>query len=95
VILDAILKPGLKLPISYLGHSMIPPTNHPVWRRLITAEKNLQSSNVGINMLLFNSTMRYKRDPSTANLNQLVSHAHEYFTKFEKVLPAEVKQLLS
>jgi hypothetical protein len=74
---------------------MIPPTNHQVWRKLIVGEKTLRSSNVGINMLIFNSTIRSKRDPSPANVSQLVQHAHEYFTKFERVLQDEVKQLFS
>ena len=74
---------------------MIPPTSHPVWRKLIAGEKTLKSSNVGINMLIFNSTMRCKRDPSLATVSQLVQHAHEYFTKFERVLQDEIRQLLS
>ena len=74
---------------------MTPPKNHPVWLRLITGQKELKSSNVGINMMIFNSRNRYKRDSSAASLNELVGHAHEYFTKFEKVLQAEIQQLLS
>jgi hypothetical protein len=74
---------------------MIPPTSHPVWRKLIAGEKTLKSSNVGINMLIFNSTMRCKRDPSPATVSQLVQHAHEYFTKFERMLQDEIRQLFS
>ena len=72
---------------------MIPPTNHPVWKKLITGEQSLKSSNVGINMLLYNSMLKYKRDGSYATLSQLIQHAHEYFVKFEKSLQGEAKQL--
>ena len=74
---------------------MIPPTNHPVWKKLITGEKSLKSSNVGINMLLYNSMLKYKRDGSSATLAQLSQHAHDFFVKFEQSLQGEVKQLLS
>ena len=73
---------------------MIHSTSHPVWKRLIAGEKQLKSSNVGINMLLYNSTLRYKRDASPTNLNLLTQHVHEYFVKFEQRVQEEVKQLL-
>ena len=74
---------------------MIPPTNHAVWKKLITGEKSLKSSNVGINMLLYNSILKYKRDGSPATLAQLIQHAHDYFVKFEQSLQGEAKQLFS
>jgi hypothetical protein len=74
---------------------MVPAVTHPAWTKLIKGEKQLRSSNVGINMLLFNSGIKYKKDPSPANLSSLARHVHEYFTKFEKGLQAEVNQLAS
>jgi len=73
---------------------MIPPITHPSWSRLITGELHLRSTNTGINMLIFNSTVRYKRDPSPAAMLELVKHAHEFFRKFEYCLKDEVKQLI-
>jgi hypothetical protein len=74
---------------------MLPPTSHPIWKGLITGEKQLKSANVGINMLLYNSSLKYKRDPSPANLRQLVQHIYDYFAKFERTLQAEIQQILS
>jgi len=74
---------------------MIPPINHAAWVRLISGEKTLTTTNVGVNMLIFNSTLRYRRDPSPANVSALVGHAHEFFVKYEPSLRAEIQQLLA
>jgi len=74
---------------------MVPPVTHPAWAKLVKGDKELRSSNAGINMLLFNSAIRYRKDPSPANLGALVQHVREYFMKFEKGLQAEVNQLAS
>ena len=73
---------------------MIPPETHPIWKRLITGEKSLRSSNVAINMFLFNSKLHYEKDPSPANVDELGMRAHELFLKFEKTLVPELQQLL-
>lgn len=73
---------------------MIPPIHDAAWARLVSGEKKLTSTNVGVNMLVFNSTLRYRRDPSPANVSALVHHAFEFFTKYEPTLRAEIQQLL-
>ena len=72
---------------------MLPPTNDPVWARLITGEKELRSSNVTVNMLLFNSKLQYRKDPSPGTLDRLVNKAHGVFAKYEKTLEYELNQL--
>lgn len=75
---------------------MLPPIGHPVWEKLITGEKQMRSSNVAINLLLFNSKLRYQKDPSPANLNLLIIHTYEVFKKQEVILDeAELRQLTS
>ena len=74
---------------------MIPPIRHPSWVQLVSGEKKLTSANVGVNMLIFNSTLKYRRDSSPAVVNDLVSHAHGFFEKYESTLRAEIQQLLA
>ena len=72
---------------------MLPPVTSPIWKKLVSGEKELKSTNFAINMLLTNSRIRYKLEP--AKLDELVKHAHEVFTKHEKTLDSELAQLAS
>jgi hypothetical protein len=74
---------------------MIPPLHHPAWLQLVSGEKKLASANVGVNMLIFNSILKYRRDASPAMVKSLVSHAHGFFEKYECTLQAEIQQLLA
>jgi hypothetical protein len=74
---------------------MIPPIKHPAWVQLVSGELQLASTNVGVNMLIFNSTLKYRRDSSPAMVSSLVSHAHGFFEKYESTLKAEIQQLLA
>ncbi len=61
---------------------------------LITGEKDMRSSNIAINLLLFNSKLRYKKDPSPSNLNVLILHTYEVFKKQEVILDeTDLRQL--
>ena len=72
---------------------MLPPLNHPIWRKLVSGEKQIESTNFVINMVLTNSRIRYKLEPK--KLDELVKKAHEVFTKHEKTIASEVAQLNS
>jgi hypothetical protein len=72
---------------------MLPPVNSPVWKKLVSGEKQLKSTNLVVNMLLTNCRVRYKSDPAT--LNELVQHTHGAFLKLEKTLESEISQLVS
>lgn len=74
---------------------MIPPVAHPCWKYLVTGEKEVRSSNLSFNMLLFTVKLRYKNDPSEANLATLCQHAYDFFVKFESLLSIEVGALLN
>lgn len=74
---------------------MIPPATSPVWVNIISGKKQLQSTQLAVNMMLSNIKLRYKMNQTDENVGKLVKHAHEFFTKFENVYPAEVKQLFS
>lgn len=70
---------------------MLPPLNHPVWKKLVSGEKQIESTNFVINMVLTNSRIRYKLEPT--KLDELTRQAHEVFTKHQKTIAAEVAQL--
>jgi hypothetical protein len=72
---------------------MLPPITNSIWAELVTGAKELKSSNIAINLVLFNSRLRYKKDPSNSNLNILILHAYEVFKKQEPILDDELKQI--
>ena len=72
---------------------MLPTISDPIWGRLVTGQAELRSSNVAINLLLFNSRLRYKKDPSPSNLNVLILHTYEVFKRQEPILDEELKQI--
>ncbi len=74
---------------------MLPPITNPIWEDLVTGAKELKSSNIAINLLLFNSKLRYKKDPTPSNLHILVFHAYEVFKKQEPILNDELTQISS
>ena len=74
---------------------MIPPASHPSWTRLVSGQMTLTSTNVGVNMLIFNSTLKFERDSSPAHVAALAGHAHEFFVKHQSILRSEIRQLSS
>jgi hypothetical protein len=72
---------------------VLPPITSSIWVELVTGARELRSANIAINLLLFNSKLRYKRDPSKANVTLLVIHAYEVFKKQEPILEGELDQL--
>lgn len=73
---------------------MVPASSHAAWKKLITGEKELRTNQLAINMLLTNTRLKYKKDPSPANVQQLSKHMHEFFVKFETTFMAELQQII-
>ena len=71
------------------------PIDHPAWKKLVTGEKQITSKQLGVNMLLHNNQLKYKADPSSANVDKLVQHTYEYFQKYEQIFQTELQQLQS
>lgn len=69
------------------------PISHPAWKKLVTGEKQLTSKQLGVNMLMHNNQLKYKQDPSPANVEQLVKHTYEFFQKYEQIFEAELQQI--
>jgi hypothetical protein len=72
---------------------MIPSASHVCWKKLITGEKDIRSSNLSFNMLLFNLRLRYKKDGSPMNLVKLVYECHEFFVKYAMLLKSETEAI--
>ncbi|MGD0800511.1 MAG: hypothetical protein ABR906_04270 [Terracidiphilus sp.] len=72
---------------------MLPDVNHPVWRQIVTGEKKMQSSKSTINLLIQSSKMSYARNPSPANLEQLIAKMYSFFTRYESTFSSEIAQL--
>ena len=68
----------------------VPPSNHPCWQRLASGGlSKLKTQHLGTQLL----TKRIER--STDPMPVKVAEIQAFFTKWEKVLPAEVAQLTS
>jgi hypothetical protein len=72
---------------------MVPVSNHPVWKKLVTGETELRSTQLAVNMLLTNNRLKHAKNSSPANLNQLCECTREFFVKYEQTFQAELKQL--
>jgi hypothetical protein len=72
---------------------MVPAHTDPVWKKLVTGEKELRSTQLGINMLLTNNRLKYKKNSTPASLNELCQYTREFFVKYENTFKDELKQL--
>ena len=73
---------------------MVPSTTDPCWKKMISGDVQIRSSNLSFNMLAFNVRLRHKNDPSPANLAKLTGQVHDFVAKFETLLQSEIKSLL-
>ncbi|MBI4905026.1 MAG: hypothetical protein HY820_15420 [Acidobacteria bacterium] len=73
---------------------MIPSASHPTWRQLVAGEKEVRSSNLSFNMLIFNLRLRYRKDPSPTTMAKLAGDCHAFFVKYEKMLESEANALV-
>lgn len=72
---------------------MIPPVSSPAWERLITGEKEIRSQNLSFNMMIFNLKLSYRKNPTPSTAVELSRQAQQFFVKFERLLPEEIKEL--
>jgi len=73
---------------------MVPPITDPCWKKMISGELQIRSSNLSFNMLAFNVRLRHKNDPSPATLAKLINQTHDFMAKFEVLLQLEIKSLM-
>lgn len=73
---------------------MIPPITHPIWAQLITGQREFPPSKVGLNMLIANLRLSYRKDPSQPSLECFVARMHEFFARYGSYYQAELEQIL-
>jgi hypothetical protein len=72
---------------------MLADVSHPSWGQVVSGERHIQTSKAAINLLIQSSKMSYQRDPSPANLKQLVAKMHSFFTRYESTFTEEIAQI--
>jgi hypothetical protein len=72
---------------------MLPAADHPGWTQLITGKKQVQSSKATFNMLVHSNQMSYERDPSPANVNDLIAKSHAFLSKYESLFTSEIARI--
>ena len=73
---------------------MIPPISHPCWVKLVNGQKAIRSTNWSFNMLVANNSRRHKQDSSAGNTMKLITESHQFLEKYEKMLQAELAELV-
>jgi len=74
--------------------TMIPPITHPIWAQVITGKREIPPSQVGLNMLVTNLRLSYRKDPSEDSLRNLVARMHEFFTRYGAHYQNELEKIL-
>lgn len=74
-------------------YCMLPALDHPGWTELITGRKQVQSSKATFNMLVHSNQMSYERDPSPANVNDLIAKSHAFLSKYESLFTSEIARI--
>lgn len=72
---------------------MLPAVNHPGWIQLITGKMPVQSSKATLNLLIHSNKMSYERDPSPANVKDLIAKSHTFLTKYESLFASEIAKI--
>jgi hypothetical protein len=74
---------------------MLPAATHRVWSEIATGRKPISSDNLAINLLVKSNHMSFERDPSQANVQQLVTKTYNFFVQYEKCFASEFDKILA
>lgn len=72
---------------------MIPGKNDPRWKEIVTSTKEFPLSGLATKMLVMRVRTIVKLDQSPAKITEAISIAHEYFSKNEEMLKADLEVL--
>lgn len=75
------------------GNDKLPAESAAVWKRIVTGDQQLQTSMVGLQMILERTRGSLQRDPSTPNLQVCVHTLRSFFIKYQGRLGQEIVQL--
>ena len=73
---------------------MLPDVSNQVWTLVVTGKKPVRSSKATFNLLIHGNKMSYERDPSPANVRQLVAKTHGFLKQFESIFVNEIAEIL-
>ena len=74
---------------------MIPPKFHPRWTALLQGRVDHKFSNAAASMLLFQLKSDLRTNPSPAALTAATDQLHAFFTKYERMLQADVNAIFN
>jgi len=74
---------------------LIPAIDHPIWTKLVTGKKPVQSGKLAINLLIQNNKLDYEKDSSPAHVKELTTRTHNFFCQYEKIFAAEFAKILA
>ena len=73
--------------------SVVPAVSSPIWQAIITGKKAIHTSAVGLQMMMERVRLSVERNPSEASQKAGIKMLHQFFTKHQSRLQAEVQQL--
>lgn len=73
---------------------MIPPIESAIWSKLVKGDKPVSTTKLAINLMIQNTKLKYKDDPSPENVVRLTRHMHQFFKQYETVFATEFQKIL-
>ncbi|RKZ67014.1 MAG: hypothetical protein DRQ48_10240, partial [Gammaproteobacteria bacterium] len=71
----------------------VPAVSSPIWQAIITGQKTVDTSAVGLQMMMERVRLSVERNPSEASQKAGIKILHQFFTKHQSRLQSEVQQL--
>jgi hypothetical protein len=71
----------------------VPAVSSPIWQAIITGQKTVDTSAVGLQMMMERVRLSVERNPSEASQKAGIKILHQFFTKHQSRLQAEIQQL--
>ena len=73
--------------------SAVPPVSSPVWQEIITGHKTVDTSAVGLQMMMERVRLSVERNPTEATQKAGIKILHQFFSKHQSRLQSEIQQL--
>jgi alkylated DNA nucleotide flippase Atl1 len=71
----------------------VPAVSSPIWQAIITGQKTVDTSAVGLQMMMERVRLSVERNPSEISQKAGIKILHQFFTKHQSRLQSEVQQL--
>ncbi len=74
---------------------MVPPKLHPRWAALLQGRHEHKFNNAAASMLLFQLKADLRANGSPTAMAAAVDQAHAFFTKYERMLQADIQAIFN